>query len=609
MVTTVDTPYSSETPAFVQTIEERIAEANETLFRDPIAALKLVNEALRLIDDSGKFESRGRALRVRAMVHGTSGDMEAADADFRAALALARCSQDTLLESQTLHGLGNVHFHRAEYATALEYMYHANELRRAIGDDQGLLLGLNSIGAFLGFLGSFAEAVTYLTDSLEIARRLGDRMNESITLGNLGFLKIECGDPEEAREYLMDSLRLANQTGERVYRARALSLLARANHLTHRTKEALDTATQAVDIAVEIGNHRDEAVALSMLATIQAGADDIGAAEQSLLRALACGPPLESSNTTASIHCELGKLYTSSGNFEAAAGALETGLAGAGSTYNRRHISEMYLALAELHEARRDYKRAFESLRSYNTADRELQRESAQNRMIAQIARLEVEKASQEVELHRIRTVELADAIQQNALLLEQTKLHADQMAQLAITDPLTGLYNRRYFSDYLTWERFNPRSRETVLAVALGDLDHFKQVNDCFSHQIGDEVLRTVARIIQEAVRTSDIVVRLGGEEFVILLPELSSSDAGAICERVRCAIQEHAWSELHPDLRVTISIGIADTTDDHLRGFYTCAAGPEEESGQAYVESLLALADKRLYRAKGFGRNRVEW
>ena len=139
--------------------------------------------------------------------------------------------------------------------------------------------------------------------------------------------------------------------------------------------------------------------------------------------------------------------------------------------------------------------------------------------------------------------------------------------------------------------EREYARSRryDHAFSVVVCDIDHFKRVNDTFSHQMGDAVLREIAQLLRTGVRQGDTVARYGGEEFVLLLPETAAPDARRIVARILEGVARHAWHVLHPDLTVTMSAGIAD-----------------DLSVQSY-EKLLGRADAKLYEAKRGGRNRV--
>ena len=126
-------------------------------------------------------------------------------------------------------------------------------------------------------------------------------------------------------------------------------------------------------------------------------------------------------------------------------------------------------------------------------------------------------------------------------------------------------------------------------LALAVADLDHFKIVNDRMGHRVGDEVLRRSANIMQRHCRPVDLVARIGGEEFALILPGLDLTSATVRCEALRSAVELHPWTAVHPGLRVTLSIGIA------------------QWDGACGADELLHAADTRLYSAKHAGRNRV--
>jgi two-component system cell cycle response regulator len=168
-----------------------------------------------------------------------------------------------------------------------------------------------------------------------------------------------------------------------------------------------------------------------------------------------------------------------------------------------------------------------------------------------------------------------------------QLKALNQKLQSLAVTDGLTGLHNHRAFQDYLE-EQFQTAMRnKQPLALILMDVDHFKQYNDTYGHQAGDEVLRQVAQILQANVREGDFVARYGGEEFVIVLPRTDLESAVAVAERLRRAVESAEW-HLRP---ITGSFGVA-------------CIRPDMETRQELIEA----ADQALYQAKKNGRNRVE-
>jgi diguanylate cyclase (GGDEF)-like protein len=173
----------------------------------------------------------------------------------------------------------------------------------------------------------------------------------------------------------------------------------------------------------------------------------------------------------------------------------------------------------------------------------------------------------------------------------EQLELMLSRMSDLAMVDELTGLKNRRSFFDDIEPVIAGSRRRGKPIAIALLDLDHFKDVNDTHGHAVGDDVLREVARRIGDTLRQEQIVGRIGGEEFVVLLPDTSPQQALVALERVRKAIGEVPIPVPGgTPVLITMSGGIAPLTDGMT------------------VAVALGQADKAMYRAKGLGRNRVE-
>jgi len=168
-------------------------------------------------------------------------------------------------------------------------------------------------------------------------------------------------------------------------------------------------------------------------------------------------------------------------------------------------------------------------------------------------------------------------------------------LEQESVTDPLTGLYNRRYLDQRIREETSRGSRHHQPLSVLMIDIDRFKNVNDAYGHQTGDRVLGGVANVVTSIARITDIVARYGGEEIIVMAPNSSVDAAAAFAERIRAAVE--ATSLIPPEVcgnqqlgPVTVSIGVASTT----QGF------PD-------TEMLIKQADEALYRAKEEGRNRV--
>jgi diguanylate cyclase (GGDEF)-like protein len=176
------------------------------------------------------------------------------------------------------------------------------------------------------------------------------------------------------------------------------------------------------------------------------------------------------------------------------------------------------------------------------------------------------------------------------ALALSNLKLRADLREQ-AIRDPLTGLFNRRFLNEMLTQFLHQATRHERPLAVVMLDIDHFKQINDNYGHDAGDMVLRILGQYLQASLRAGDIACRYGGEELILVLPEISLRDACQRADELRQTIRalqfEHDWEPLP---MITVSLGVA--------GFPAHGHTPDD---------VIAAADRELYRAKAAGRDRV--
>jgi diguanylate cyclase (GGDEF)-like protein len=175
------------------------------------------------------------------------------------------------------------------------------------------------------------------------------------------------------------------------------------------------------------------------------------------------------------------------------------------------------------------------------------------------------------------------ELLELNDLLNEK----ADRYKQLAAIDPLTNLYNRYKFIELFTTEVHSMKQRQQAVSLLLLDIDHFKQVNDTYGHNMGDEILVAISKQLTAIVRNIDVVSRWGGEEFLVMLPTAELEQARIIAEKIRTLIEKTEFPE---GLSVTMSIGIHQIDlDDGL-------------------EETISKADTALYRAKNNGRNRVD-
>jgi two-component system cell cycle response regulator len=170
-----------------------------------------------------------------------------------------------------------------------------------------------------------------------------------------------------------------------------------------------------------------------------------------------------------------------------------------------------------------------------------------------------------------------------------------DEIQQLSITDPLTGAYNRRYFDEVIFKEAMRANRYHRQLSVVLCDLDHFKNINDTYGHQFGDEVLKQFVSLIKKIIRKDvDMVFRYGGEEFVVVLPEVSLKNAILLGERIRKTINDHNIFYENKNVKIAASFGVANYEDSITEP-------------NIISQALINYSDMCLYECKRRGRNCV--
>ena len=179
------------------------------------------------------------------------------------------------------------------------------------------------------------------------------------------------------------------------------------------------------------------------------------------------------------------------------------------------------------------------------------------------------------------------EVLEQRLFTIERLK---NRIKEQSIRDPLTNLYNRRFLNEFMERELALARRNQKPLAVVMLDLDHFKQLNDQYGHQTGDKVIELVAKHLLRQSRRTDILFRYGGEEFLVILPNTSATQAKHLAENWRVHVEQAQVFAKHQAISITVSAGIAVYPEHGTTAF-----------------NLIQAADEALYQAKAAGRNQV--
>ena len=580
--------------AVIQKVDELNALAWELRRTDPKRSLMLAEEAH--CDAQAAHYERGQAYSLLTLSYSAirSSNLQTAQSKVQRALESFNASDDQEGRRQALNTLGIIYGQSGNYAGALKTFLTLQRLCAELGDPQAAADALNNTGVAYFHLGDYTHALDYHFRAQAAFRTSEHPSGEVHALINIGMVYFERGHFQEA----LDAFSQAQKGEAEDDYTKALL----CNHLG-RTYLALGHHEQALA-------HNQESLALMNTLADPLGAsytqDDLAAiylqlgqtdeAERCLLESLAVKRGAGDSKGEAEVCLQLGGLYLHKGQLEPALDTLHEGLACAQASHAKIEIHKAHQALAEAYKKNRQFREACFHLEKHTQLSKEVFNQESDLRLQGLRVQHEVKETEREKELYRLKNVELAQAIEALHTLTASLQAANDdksallkQLERQAYEDALTGLYNRRHLDETLEQAFAHARRYERPLSVVVCDIDYFKRVNDTFSHQMGDTVLKEVARLLQCGVRQSDTVARYGGEEFVILLPEAPAETARGIIERIRRTIANHSWHTYHPDLTVTISAGLTDDLSAPCH------------------EKLIALADKKLYEAKDNGRNQV--
>lgn len=496
---------------------------------------------------------------------------------------------DHALCAKALTLQGDIATHRGDLREAARLAFEAERHVLETDDAQAMVEVASLRSHIYFFTGSYAQALSYADHAISIADRSGDASLRTkaqraayLVFGNI---KVR-GWHERLRELLALAQETHSLWEETVTR----------NDLACELLDDGDVAAASAEIerAMEVA-HRitgPNRFVLSIVhctrADINLGLGDPNAAladtERSRLLLASINDPnpyVISANVRAEVQA-----HAALGNLDEAQRVGDEALTLLGDQMPRSR-SQILATLATALRAGGRVEMAYDALLRSAELEREAFSKISELQLDLEKATRRARAARRESEELVVKNRELAEAqteLERRASQLEELQ---EQLIEQADRDWLTGLRNRRYLARALGHTASDDLT--APFSVAVLDLDHFKQINDRFGHAAGDQVLVTVAALLGHATRDTDVVVRSGGEEFLIVMPQTDAQAADVCCERMRAAICDATWGEIDPEMALTASVGVASTSESTA------------------MEPLVKLADQRLYEAKHAGRNRV--
>ncbi|HEX8975429.1 MAG TPA: diguanylate cyclase [Solirubrobacteraceae bacterium] len=502
---------------------------------------------------------------------------------------VARSLEDPALCARAQAIQGAVSLHRGNLRDALDLLVDA-ERSSELSDDTVAHAEVAALKAQVSFFtGAYADALSQAQRCVTLADRSPDaglriyaRRATCLVFGNVGVPDLG----ERIAELLQLTLTAGDRWEEAISRNDLACYLQQEGDLAGAEREIERALQVARDLSV--GNRFALGVAHSTRADIRLAAgraeDALADAERAISLLTAGGEP-NPYVLGATIRAEV-QARLALGRLDDAQRSGEGALEWLGDRVPQIRSLILSTLATELRAAGR-IEEAYDALARSAELERQAFRELSELQLSLERATLEAGAARRETDALAAKNRQLALAHAELVHRATQLEALQEQLRDQADRDWLTGLHNRRYLAREL--ERPDQDRLAFPLSLAVLDLDHFKSINDRFGHAVGDQVLSRVAALLGELLREADIVVRSGGEEFLILMPQTDALAATAAYERIRRGIEGEAWGRIAPGLRVTTSLGAAS------------AHHPSD------LDALVKLADQHLYAAKAAGRNCV--
>jgi len=536
--------------------------------RDHTEAVRQLEFAIALLARAQRNGLRAGVLTCQGDIAETAGDNKKAGEYYDQAVTVATAAQDDEMLAGALFSRGSLVGRRGDYASGLADLQRSRALYDRLEKPDYALTAHNSIAILYSRMGDYRQALRIYEEALRLQRRAGMRRESVVMLHNIGRTNEHLGNWHAARAAFDESLQIARE-------------LDYARGQAYALRGVAATAT-------ELGNPREALRILDEATALQKTTPDAGLGARILLER---GKALHRLNrlTESSVALEQSRavLAAAESQIELAAALAELAAVNAKLGYWRAAYEYRYQSQQierALFDNRFDQRLATLKM-EYDTAARE-----RENELLVRENRANQNALTQERNVKRLQAAVIALSASVIVLLAAvawKQRRASLSMRSLAMTDELTGVANRRAALRRLGAVLKSASTRSS--AVLIVDIDHFKTINDRHGHPQGDEAIKAVVAKLRDLVNEPAFIGRLGGEEFVLVLPETTLDRARETAERCRehvMTLDAARWTGERP---ITVSIGVSISSHDDT------------------IATLLQRADAALYAAKFAGRNRV--
>ena len=606
---------------------ERLAEIREINRFTPERALPML---LRIAPEAraGSVEDTGEMLAQLCVAYQKVGKLELALATCDELIAFGQARKDNAALAKGLVRKGYIRYDQNELAASHELIWEAERLANTTDDlDLRVRVGVSAAESFAEE-GNFPRALEKMQATLAYTRQHGGPVHLVIVLNSLARLYRQMREYDKGFEALAEALVAAEKADSPGRLATLKSTEASLAVESGQLERALKAQSAALALERQIGAHGMAARSLINLSDCYLRMRDYTHAASYAEQAIAAAAAIHYENGVATARVNLGQAYLATGRLVEGKRSFEAGLAAYEKSGNKPELQAVLSEYGQALERAGDYAGAVDAYHRERTLSNELFEKRRQKAMLELQEKYDADKKERQIELlvreNQVKTVEIDNRRLQQRVwwllavvfalasvvvgLLYRKVRHANaqlylknqELKQQSVRDPLTGLYNRRHFQDFMRGHRVDEKrgagtsGEEMVSALFLLDVDHFKHINDTWGHGAGDAVLINIAESLREILRETDMIVRWGGEEFLAFLPAIPASGLDEVARRLLNGISATSIEYQGTTLSVNVSIGFAPY--------------PLAPAGKPLPwERAVNLVDMALYMAKGHGRNRA--
>jgi diguanylate cyclase (GGDEF)-like protein len=606
---------------------ERLAEIREINRFTPERALPML---LRIETEAraGSVEDAGEMLAQLCVAYQKVGKQELALATCDELIAFGRAHQNNAALAKGLVRKGYIKYDRNELSASHELIWEAERLANTTDDvELRVRVGVSAAESFAEE-GNFPRALEKMQATLAYTRQHGGPVHLVIVLNSLARLYRQMREYDKGFEALAEALVAAEKTDSPGRLATLKSTEYGLAVESGQLERALKAQTAALALERQIGAHALAARSLVNLSDCYLRMRDYAHAASYANQAVAAASAINDENGLATARVNLGQAYLATGRLAEGKRSFEAGLAAYEKNGDKPELQTVLAEYGSALERAGDYAGAVQAYHRERSLSNELFEKRRQKAMLELREKYDADKKQRQIVLlereNQVKSVEIDNRRLQQRVwwllvvvfalaslvvgLLYRKVRHANaqlylknqELKQQSVRDPLTGLYNRRHFQDFMRGHRVDEKrgagtsGEAMVSALFLMDVDHFKHINDTWGHGAGDAVLIRIAESLREILRETDMIVRWGGEEFLAFLPAIPASGLDEVARRLLNGISETSIEFQGTTLSVNVSIGFAPY--------------PLAPAGKPLPwERAVNLVDMALYMAKGHGRNRA--